>query len=69
MANVKNFSNNLSGLKELEQENDNFTDVLSDEIIFQGCELLTTFLRNKKWLEIGDTSTTISKALLNPENR
>lgn len=66
MASAKKFSNNLT---ELEQEDDNYTDSLGVENIFRCCELLTTFLRNKKWSEIGDTLTTISKALLKPENR
>lgn len=63
------FSNNLRALTELEQEDDNYTDSLGVENIFRCCELLTTFLRYKKWSEIGHTLTTISKALLKPENR
>lgn len=69
MTNVKNFSNNVSGLTELEQEDDNFMDALGGENIFRCCELLTTLLGNKKWLEISHILTTISKALLKPENR
>ncbi|XP_021941723.1 ataxin-10 isoform X2 [Zootermopsis nevadensis] len=69
MASAKKFSNNLRAVTELEQEDDNYTDSLGVENIFRCCELLTTFLRNKKWSEIGDTLTTISKALLKPENR
>jgi hypothetical protein len=66
--NASNSSNNLSGLSEFEHV-DNFTDALGDENVFRCCELMTTLVRSKKWLEISHTLMAVSEALLKPENR
>lgn len=69
MENVRNSSNNLSVLTELEQKEDLCTRALGDENVFQCCELLTALVRSKKWSAVGRTLTTISELLLKPENR
>jgi hypothetical protein len=66
MAGISNVSN--SGLAEVEQD-DCFTDVSGDEIVFLCCERLPTLLLSKNWQEIAYTLTAVSEALLKPENR
>lgn len=68
MAGISNVSYRLSGLTEVEQV-DCFTDSSGDEIVFRCRERLPTLLLSKNWQEIGYTLTSVSEALLKPENR
>jgi hypothetical protein len=68
MPGIRNLSNRLSGLAEVEQDNC-FTDASGDEIVFRCCERLPTLLVSKNWQEIGYTLTAVSEALLKRENR